>query len=66
MIPLLFLWIILAPFALILFPFFIVGCLFILVNPIRAMGVGIRVFCALRGTHIEIEQPNQQFLISIR
>jgi hypothetical protein len=63
----------LLPVALVLFPFLLfaaivaaVACIVFRANPVRALTAGWRVFVAMRGLHIDVQQGRTQFLVSVR
>lgn len=56
-VPLFIVWLLLIPVALFLLPFFFVGCLFVRVNPFKAIALVWQVIAALKGTNIEVDEP---------
>jgi hypothetical protein len=66
------LWIPLLPVALVLSPFLLlaaivamVACIVWRADPVRALSGGWRLFAAMRGLHIEVQQGRTQFLVSV-
>jgi hypothetical protein len=66
-------WIPVLPVALLLSPVLVLVVLAVVVaapiwriSPGRALAGGWRLFCGLRGTHIEVDQVDAQVLVSIR
>jgi hypothetical protein len=44
----------------------IIACLVFRINPIRALVAAGRLLCAVKGTHVEVDQPEVLVLIDIR
>ena len=44
----------------------VVACLVWRINPGQTLSTGWRLFCALRGTRIEVDQADAKVLVSIR
>jgi hypothetical protein len=63
--PLLLLWLLLAPLAVVLSPLLIVMCLAMRLNPARAAGALAGVLCALPGVRVEVESPGATVLVRI-
>ena len=55
-IPLVLIWLLLLPLALLLSPFIFLACLFCRVNPFRGVGVMRQIFNALTDTRLELER----------
>ena len=55
-IPLILIWLLLLPLAVLLSPFIFIACLFCRVNPFRGVALMWRVLNALTDTSIEVEQ----------
>jgi len=64
-IPLFLVWLLLLPIALLLLPLFFVVCLVGRVNPFQALATFWRIFIALKGTHVEVEDSRRSVLVSI-
>jgi hypothetical protein len=64
-VPLILIWLLLLPIVLLLLPVFLIACLFLWLNPFSALGVFGGIFCALRGTHIDVEDRVHSFSIRI-
>jgi hypothetical protein len=56
----------LSPVLIVAAPAAIVACLALRVRVMRALGVGVRLICALPGTRLDIEQDRTAVLVSIR
>lgn len=63
-IPLFLVWLLLLPFALLMLPLIFIGCLVFAVNPFRAIAAFWRLVAALKGTNIEVDQPDCYVSIS--
>ena len=63
--PLFLAWLLLLPLALVLLPFFVIGCLLARMNPWRTFVTGWQVLCGLTGTHLEVEHAERKFLLRI-
>lgn len=63
--PLFLVWLLVLPFVLVLLPFVLVGFWAKRVNPFRAVRAVWQTFCALRNTHVEIENDETWVLISL-
>jgi uncharacterized membrane protein len=55
-IPLILIWLLLLPLAVLLSPFIFIACLFCRVNPVRGVALMWQVLNALTDTSIEVEQ----------
>lgn len=55
--PLWLIWVLLLPFVLLLTPFVFVACPFVRVNPFQGVSVYWRLFSALWGLQVEVEDP---------
>ena len=55
-VPLLLVWLLLLPLAILLLPFFVIACLATQVRPLRTLSVGWQIASALSQTRIEVEQ----------
>ncbi len=64
-IPLFLVWLLLLPFILLLLPVAILVCLALQVNPFQALAVFWHVFTGLRGTNIEVNDPNSVVRVRI-
>ena len=64
-IPLVLLWLLLAPFALVALPFAAIAAAAYRVNPWRAGAVLAGLACALTGTRIEVESAEASVLVHI-
>jgi uncharacterized membrane protein len=54
-IPLVLIWLLLLPIAILLSPFVLIACLVCRVNPLRAMAVAWQIVSALNDTQFEVE-----------
>jgi hypothetical protein len=54
-VPLMLLWLLLVPFAVLLSPLIFIGCLACRVNPFRPFSVGWQILMALHDTEVEVE-----------
>ena len=63
--PLPVIYLILLPFVLLLLPVVVVICLVRGINPFRAIRAVYLLSGSLSGTHVEVQQANSSFLISI-
>lgn len=63
--PLFFIWLLLLPVAVVLLPLVILVCLLFGNNPFPALAAGWQILCGLRGTHVEISEPEQSVLLHI-
>jgi hypothetical protein len=63
--PLFLVWLLLLPLVLVLFPFFLVGCLILDMNAFSAIAAGWKVVAGLRGTHVEINDPRNYILLRL-
>lgn len=63
--PLFLIWLLLLPIALVLLPLVILVCVLLGNNPFRALAAGWQLLCGLRGTHVEINEPEQSVLLVI-
>jgi len=64
--PLLVIWLVLAPLALIILPFFFVLLAIKRVNPAKGVAAIVGVLCALGGTVIEVESPQSSVFVRIQ
>ena len=64
-IPLFLVWLLLLPVALLLLPFFAIGCLIIRVNPFRALSTLFGIVTSLRGTDIAVEDSYHSVQVHI-
>lgn len=64
-VPLILIWILLLPIVLLLLPFFFLACLIMWLNPFRALGIFGEIFCALRGTHVDVTDSGQSVSVRI-
>ncbi|MBZ5538463.1 MAG: hypothetical protein LAO31_21160 [Acidobacteriia bacterium] len=64
-IPLLLVWLLLLPVALLLLPAILIACLVRRVNPFRALVTFVRILAALRGTHVEVGEGERSVLVDI-
>jgi hypothetical protein len=64
-IPLLLIWLLLLPFALVLAPVVAVWCARHVGSPVRLAGALWNVLGGACGTHVEIQSPDASFLIHI-
>jgi len=55
-VPLILVWLLLVPLAVLLSPLLFIGCLACRVNPVHAFSVAWQILCALNDTEIEVEQ----------
>lgn len=62
-IPFLLVWLLLAPFVVLLAPLVFVACLLVRVNPFRGVAVYWQFFSALRGLRIEVDNPGASISI---
>jgi hypothetical protein len=67
------LWIPLLPVAVVLFPFLLFAaivavatCIVRRANPVRALTAAWRLFVAMRGLHIDVQQGRTQILVFVR
>ena len=63
--PLFLLWILVAPFALLLSPLLLIGMAYLRLNPFRASAALFGLLCAFAGTRIEVESPGASVNIRI-
>jgi hypothetical protein len=64
--PLFILWLLVLPFALVLWPLVFAALALAGLNPIRVSGAGLAVLCALPGVHIQVESPAARVLVRIQ
>jgi hypothetical protein len=64
-VPFLLLWIILAPLLLVVVPVLFVACLFVRVNPFRAVAVLFQILAALKGTQIDVANDRFSVLLNV-
>jgi hypothetical protein len=65
-IPVLPVLIVLSPLLLLVVLAGIIACLVFRINPVRALVATGRLLCALKGTHIEVDDPQALVLVDIR
>jgi hypothetical protein len=65
-VPLLPLWLVLAPFVLLALPLFVIGCLVSGVRPLGALSGIWQVLCALRGARVDVTRGTTATSIDIR
>ncbi len=65
-VPLFLIWLLLAPIALLLLPFFFLGCLITWINPFQAIGIFAEILSSVRGTKIEVDVPGHFIWVDIR
>jgi hypothetical protein len=63
--PLILVWALVLPFAILFSPFFLIGAWATRVNPARAIGALVGMTCALPGLLVEIESPGAAVLVRI-
>ena len=63
--PLFLIWLLVLPIAVVLLPLVILICLLFGNNPFPALAAGWQLLCGLRGTHVEITEPEQSVLLVI-
>jgi hypothetical protein len=63
--PLFLIWLLLLPLVVVLLPLVILVCWLFGNNPFPAVGAGYQMLCGLRGTHVEINEPEQFVLLDI-
>jgi hypothetical protein len=56
--PLIVVWIVLAPFLVLLSPLLIIGLAMAGLNPFRALAAGLGLLAALGGTRVEVDTPD--------
>ena len=64
--PLILLWIVLAPLAVLLIPVVAVGALVVRLNPVKTLGGFWRVFCALSGVRVEVKSRHAAVFILVQ
>jgi hypothetical protein len=64
-IPILLVWVLLLPFALLLAPLVFVACLMARVGPFRGVAVFWQLFCGLRGVRVALDDPGAAISIRI-
>ncbi|MDT5027598.1 MAG: hypothetical protein QOE61_4024 [Micromonosporaceae bacterium] len=65
-IPLLPVFLVLSPLLALVLVVFVVACLVVRIDPVRALHTGWRLLCSLSGTRIEIEQGRTAVLVNVR
>ncbi len=67
------LWIPVLPVLLVLSPLLllaalgaIIACLVVRIDPLRTLVAAVRLLCALKGTRVEVDQPDVVVLVDIR
>ena len=63
--PLFLLWLLVLPLVLVLLPLVLVGFWAVRVNPFRALWTAWQTFCALKNSHVEVENDGAWVLISV-
>jgi hypothetical protein len=63
--PLFLIWLLLSPLLLIIIPVVMVLGLLARMNPFAALASLFGVFCALAGTHVEVEAPDASIFVHI-
>ncbi len=63
--PLILVWILLLPFLVLIVPAVMILGAIAGLNPLAAAGSFFAVFCALAGTHVEVEAPDAHVLVQI-
>ena len=63
--PLFLIWLLLLPIAVVLLPLVIIVCLLFGNNPFPVLAAGWQLLCGLRGTHVEIDEPEQSVFLVI-
>ncbi len=63
--PLFLVWLLLVVLGVILSPLIIIACLIARLNPFTTVWALIRVFCALAGTHVEVQAPDAVVLVQV-
>ncbi|HEX7760399.1 MAG TPA: hypothetical protein VF459_12905 [Caulobacteraceae bacterium] len=63
--PLVLIWLLLSPLLLIVVPVVMIAGALVGMNPFAALGTLLAVFCALAGTHVEVEAPDASVLVHI-
>jgi hypothetical protein len=64
-IPLLLVWLLVLPVALLLLPVIFIACLVRRVDPSRALSAFVQILGALKGTHVEVGEGDRSVLIDI-
>jgi hypothetical protein len=64
-VPLIVLWLVIVPLAVVFSPLIFVGCVACRINPVGAFSVGWQILCALNDTEVEIEQRSAGISICI-
>jgi hypothetical protein len=64
-IPFLLLWIVLAPLLVLLVPVLFIACIWVRIEPFRAIGTLFQILAALRGTQVEVQNENVSVLLNI-
>ena len=63
--PLFLVWLLLLPIVIVLLPIVLLVCLLFGNNPFKALSAGWQLLCGLRGTHVEINEPEQSVFLQI-
>jgi hypothetical protein len=63
--PLFLVWLLLLPLVLVLFPFFLVGCLILDLNAFKAIVAGWKLMAGMRGMHVEVNDPKNYILLRL-
>ena len=63
--PLFLLWLVLLPLVLLAFPFFLMGCLFTWINPLRTLQIFWEILSAFKGTHVAVTNAGMNVQITI-
>jgi hypothetical protein len=64
-VPLILLWLLLVPLAVLLSPLIFVFCLACRISPFRAFSVGWQILWALHDTHLEVDHPSAGISICV-
>ncbi|MEJ1970330.1 MAG: hypothetical protein WDN03_17135 [Rhizomicrobium sp.] len=64
-VPVFLIWILLAPFLLVLLPVFFVICAAIDLHPFETLAAFFAVLGSLNGTHVEVESPDAAVFIHV-
>ena len=63
--PLFLAWLLLLPIVVVLLPLVLLVCVLFGNNPFPALAAGWQLLCGLRGTHVEITEPDHKLLLYI-
>ncbi|HXC57395.1 MAG TPA: hypothetical protein VNU97_18995 [Rhizomicrobium sp.] len=64
-VPLFLVWLLLAPFVLVLLPVYFVVCAVVDIAPFRTLGTIFAVLGSLNGTHVEVDSPAASVFIHV-